>query len=160
MSQSTPHPDTVIAYQGAPGANSDLACRQVFPEMTSLPCVSFEDAFAAVTEGRAKLAMIPVENSVAGRVADIHHLLPRGGLHMLDQVQALGAAVDQLHFRQAFALGEGPLALQRLDAAHAEALVGPQHIADAEHHDRAGRQGRGGVTRGVAGRFRRVACHG
>lgn len=85
MSQPTPHPDTVIAYQGAPGANSDLACRQVFPEMTSLPCVSFEDAFAAVTEGRAKLAMIPVENSVAGRVADIHHLLPRGGLHIIGE---------------------------------------------------------------------------
>ncbi len=76
---------TTIAYQGAPGANSDLACRSVFPEMTSLPCASFEDAFAAVHEGRARLAMIPVENSVAGRVADIHHLLPRGGLHIIGE---------------------------------------------------------------------------
>lgn len=82
---TAPHPDTTIAYQGAPGANSDLACRHVFPDMTPLPCVAFEDAFAAVTEGRARLAMIPVENSVAGRVADIHHLLPRGGLHIIGE---------------------------------------------------------------------------
>ncbi len=74
-----------IAYQGAPGANSDLACRSVFPAMAPLPCASFEDAFAAVHEGRARLAMIPVENSVAGRVADIHHLLPQGGLHIIGE---------------------------------------------------------------------------
>lgn len=78
-------PANTIAYQGAPGANSDLACRSVHPSMTPLPCASFEDAFAAVHEGRARLAMIPVENSVAGRVADIHHLLPRGGLHIVGE---------------------------------------------------------------------------
>ena len=78
-------PTDTIAYQGAPGANSDLACRSVFPAMTPLPCASFEDAFAAVHEGRARLAMIPVENSVAGRVADIHHLLPQGGLHIIGE---------------------------------------------------------------------------
>ncbi|OYQ37918.1 prephenate dehydratase [Niveispirillum lacus] len=78
-------PASTIAYQGAPGANSDLACRSVFPNLVSLPCASFEDAFAAVHEGRAKLAMIPVENSVAGRVADIHHLLPHGGLHIIGE---------------------------------------------------------------------------
>jgi prephenate dehydratase len=75
----------IIAYQGAPGANSDLACRSVFPGLTPLPCASFEDAFAAVHEGRAGLAMIPVENSVAGRVADIHHLLPNGGLYIIGE---------------------------------------------------------------------------
>jgi len=74
-----------IAYQGAPGANSDLACRLVHPEMTPLPCTNFEDAFAAVHDGKARLAMIPVENSVAGRVADIHHLLPNGGLHIIGE---------------------------------------------------------------------------
>lgn len=78
-------PSQTIAYQGAPGANSDLACRSVFPEMTPLPCASFEDAFAAVHGGQARLAMIPVENSVAGRVADIHHLLPNGGLHIIGE---------------------------------------------------------------------------
>jgi prephenate dehydratase len=73
----------VIAFQGVPGAYSDMACRIVYPAMTTLPCVSFEDAFAVVREGQARLAMIPVENSVAGRVADIHNLLPEGGLYIV-----------------------------------------------------------------------------
>jgi prephenate dehydratase len=72
-----------IAYQGEPGANSDLACRQAYPGYTPLPCPTFEDAFAAVRSGRAELAMIPIENSVAGRVADIHHLMPNSRLHIL-----------------------------------------------------------------------------
>ncbi len=74
-----------IAFQGAPGAYSDLACRHVFPEMTTLPCVAFEDAFAAVGEGRAALAMIPIENSLAGRVADVHHLMPDSGLYIIGE---------------------------------------------------------------------------
>ncbi len=72
-----------IAFQGAPGAYSDLACRRVFPAMTTLPCAAFEDAFAAVRGGEAALAMIPIENSVAGRVADIHHLMPDSGLFII-----------------------------------------------------------------------------
>src|ERR1051326_175277 len=78
-----PNPDQTIAFQGAPGAYSDLACRRVFPAMTTLPCAAFEDAFAAVREGRAALAMMPIENSVAGRVADIHHLMPDSGLFII-----------------------------------------------------------------------------
>ena len=78
-------PAQTIAFQGAPGAYSDLACRRVFPAMTTLPCAAFEDAIAAVREGRAALAMLPVENSVAGRVADIHHLLPDSGLHIIGE---------------------------------------------------------------------------
>jgi prephenate dehydratase len=74
-----------IAYQGEPGANSDAACRAVFPELEPLPCQTFEDAFDAVESGRAELAMIPVENSIAGRVADIHHLLPESGLHIVGE---------------------------------------------------------------------------
>lgn len=72
-----------IAYQGEPGANSDIACRDAYPHLTPLPCASFEDAFAAVTDGSAALAMIPIENSIAGRVADIHHFLPHSGLHIV-----------------------------------------------------------------------------
>lgn len=79
-----PHSNT-IAFQGFSGAYSDLSCRTVFPAMTTLPCPAFEDAFAAVRDGRAALAMIPVENSVAGRVADIHHLLPDGGLYIIGE---------------------------------------------------------------------------
>jgi prephenate dehydratase len=78
-------PNRTIAFQGAPGAYSDLACRSVRPEMNTLPCRSFEDAFAAVRDGRAALAMIPIENSVAGRVADIHHLLPDSGLQIIGE---------------------------------------------------------------------------
>src|SRR5438067_10183562 len=74
-----------IAVQGQPGAYSDLACRHVFPQMTTLPCPAFEDAFAAVRDGAAGLAMIPIENSVAGRVADIHHLMPDSGLYIIGE---------------------------------------------------------------------------
>jgi len=78
-------PIQTIAFQGEPGAYSDLACRQVFPAWTTLPCAAFEDAFAAVREGRAELGMIPIENSVAGRVADIHHLMPDSGLFIIGE---------------------------------------------------------------------------
>lgn len=72
-----------IAFQGEPGAYSDLACRAAAPEHETLPCPSFEDVFAAVQNNQADLAMIPVENSVAGRVADVHHLLPNGDLSII-----------------------------------------------------------------------------
>jgi prephenate dehydratase len=72
-----------IAFQGEPGANSDASCAEMFPALESLPCPTFEDAFDAVTSGLADLAMIPVENSIAGRVADIHLLLPDSGLYIV-----------------------------------------------------------------------------
>jgi prephenate dehydratase len=72
-----------IAYQGEPGANSHIACREAYRGMEPLPCPTFEDAFAAVRSGRAALAMIPIDNSVAGRVADIHHLMPASRLHIV-----------------------------------------------------------------------------
>jgi prephenate dehydratase len=78
-------PAQTISFQGAFGAYSDLACRRVFPDMATLPCNQFEDAFGALREGRARLAMIPIENSVAGRVADIHHLMPDSGLHIVGE---------------------------------------------------------------------------
>ena len=72
-----------IVFQGLAGAYSHLACREAYPHMEPSPCVSFEAAFEAVENGEAALAMIPIENSVAGRVADIHHLLPDSGLHIV-----------------------------------------------------------------------------
>ena len=72
-----------IAFQGEPGANSHIACNEAYPAYEPLPCPTFEDAFAAVRSGRAALGMIPIDNSVAGRVADIHHLMPQSGLHIL-----------------------------------------------------------------------------
>ncbi len=77
--------EKTIAFQGAMGAYSDLACRAVYPDWRTLPCHTFEDTFAAVTGGRAELAMIPIDNTVAGRVADIHHLLPASGLHIIGE---------------------------------------------------------------------------
>jgi prephenate dehydratase len=72
-----------IAFQGEPGANSDTASRDMYPTMEPLPCPTFEDAFNAVETGKADLAMIPIENTIAGRVADIHHLLPESRLHIV-----------------------------------------------------------------------------
>ncbi|MBR72550.1 MAG: prephenate dehydratase [Rhodospirillaceae bacterium] len=74
---------STVAFQGVAGAYSDLACREAFPENTTLPCPTFADTFAAVEEQKAKWAMIPIENSVAGRVADIHQMLPHSGLHFV-----------------------------------------------------------------------------
>ena len=78
-------PANTIAFQGQPGAYSDLACREVYPDLTTLPCGSFEEAMAAVRMRKARLAMLPIENSVAGRVADIHHLMPDSGLHIIGE---------------------------------------------------------------------------
>ena len=72
-----------IAYQGEPGANSHAVCKQHYPDWEAVPCASFEDVFAAVVGGEAELAMIPIDNSIAGRVADIHHFLPDSDLHII-----------------------------------------------------------------------------
>ena len=74
-----------IAYQGEPGANSHIACVENFEGCEPLPCATFEDAFAALRDGAADLAMIPIENSIAGRVADIHNLLPASNLHIIGE---------------------------------------------------------------------------
>ncbi|MBV8457533.1 MAG: prephenate dehydratase [Acetobacteraceae bacterium] len=75
----------MIAFQGLPGAYSDLACRTAFPGSETLPSVSFEAAIEAVRDGVAELAMLPCENSLAGRVPDMHHLLPESGLHIIGE---------------------------------------------------------------------------
>jgi prephenate dehydratase len=75
----------VIAFQGERGANSEIACNEVYPGWEALPCPTFEDAFASLADGTADLAMIPIENSIAGRVADIHHLLPSSNFHIIGE---------------------------------------------------------------------------
>jgi prephenate dehydratase len=94
-----------IAYQGEPGANSHQVCRQHYPDWDTLPCASFEDVFAAVVAEEADLAMIPIDNSIAGRVADIHHFLPDSGLHIVAEhflrirfhlMGVAGATLDQV----------------------------------------------------------------
>ncbi|MFN3857303.1 MAG: prephenate dehydratase [Caulobacter sp.] len=74
-----------IAFQGAPGANSHEACRDYFPGYEAAPYATFEEAFEAVSGGVCELGMIPVENSIAGRVADVHHLLPSSGLKIIGE---------------------------------------------------------------------------
>ncbi|MFQ6018664.1 MAG: prephenate dehydratase [Kiloniellaceae bacterium] len=108
-------PSDAIAFQGVHGAYSDMACRAVFPERSTLPCPSFEDTFAAVRERAAGRAMIPIENSSAGRVADIHHLLPESGLHIIGE-----------HFQkvnhQLLAVEGATLEATRLVHSHVQAL--------------------------------------
>ncbi len=132
----------VIAFQGAAGAYSDMACRAVHPEMTTLPCDTFEDTFAAVRDGQAALAMIPIENSSSGRVADIHHLLPDSGLHIiaehfqvvhhqllaaegasLDTVKTVRSHVQALSQCREFTRAHGLKAVAHVDTAGAAAEV-------------------------------------
>ncbi len=105
----------VISYQGEPGANSHIACLDVYPDWEPLPCASFEDAFAAIIDGTADLGMIPIENSIAGRVADIHHFLPQAGLHII------GEYFLPIHF-QLLALPEADLSTIRSVYSHVHAL--------------------------------------
>ena len=105
----------VISFQGEPGANSHIACSEMYPGWEVLPCPTFEDAFAAVSEGQAGLAMIPIENSIAGRVADIHHLLPTSGLHIV------GEHFLPIHF-QLMALPEADLGTIKSVYSHVHAL--------------------------------------
>ncbi|WP_264478411.1 prephenate dehydratase [Microvirga rosea] len=105
----------IISFQGEPGANSHIACEEVYPDWTVLPCPTFEDAFAAVNEGQAGLGMIPIENSIAGRVADIHHLLPTSGLHIV------GEHFLPIHF-QLMSLPEADLGTIKSVHSHVHAL--------------------------------------
>ncbi|GAB4145709.1 MAG: prephenate dehydratase [Sphingomonadales bacterium] len=126
----------LIAFQGAPGAYSHLACRQAYPKMTPLPCTSFEDAFEAVEKGQAALAMIPIENSQAGRVADIHLLIPHTELRIVGE-----------HFQRVqhclLGLPGAPLAGIAAAYSHAQALgqcrlyLRHHGIAPRLHHDTA-----------------------
>lgn len=78
-------PENTVAYAGIPGANSDLACRGLHPYMESLGLPNFEDVFEAVATGTARYGVVPIENSQAGRVAEIHNLLPSTNLHIVGE---------------------------------------------------------------------------
>ena len=105
-----------IAYQGEPGAFSELACITFAPEFDPVPCATFERAFEAVAAGRAERAMLPIENSLAGRVSDIHHLLPEAGLHIVAEhflpvehhlMARPGAAIDDIKVVRSHAMALG-----------------------------------------------------
>ncbi len=118
----------VISFQGERGANSDMACAQARPGWVTLPCPTFEDAFAAVSDGAAGLAMIAIENSLAGRVADIHHLLPTSGLSIVGEyfmpihfhlMAPKGAKLEDIKFvhSHVHALGQCRKIVKQLKAA-------------------------------------------
>jgi prephenate dehydratase len=103
-----------ISFQGVPGAYSDLACRVAYPNMATLPCESFEAVLDAVREGRADLAMLPCENSLAGRVSDAHHLLPESGLYVIG---------EHFHRVEHCLLGVPGAALSDLKRAHSHTVA-------------------------------------
>jgi prephenate dehydratase len=130
-----------IAFQGEPGANSDLACRKAYRDHEPLPCPTFEDVFAVVRSGSADLAMIPIDNSVAGRVADIHHLMPESGLHIVaeyflpvqHQLMALkGASLKTVKTVESHvhALGQCRNIIRKL---HLKAVVAADTAGSARH---------------------------
>lgn len=105
-----------IVYQGESGANSHIACKDVYPDYEPVPCATFEDCFSALETGAADLGMIPIENSLAGRVADIHHLLPGSSMHIIGEyflpihfnlVAPKGATLDGLKTVQSHVVALG-----------------------------------------------------
>jgi prephenate dehydratase len=119
-----------IAFQGEPGAYSHQACHDARPQFTALPCATFEDVIAAVRDGAAEQAMLPVENSTYGRVADIHRLLPESGLHVVDE------AFVRVHINL---LGVPGASLSDIREAHSHLVLLPQCAGFLREHDIKGR---------------------
>ncbi len=119
-----------IAFQGEPGAYSHEACRNARPTMEALPCRTFEDVIEAVKSGAADLAMLPVENSTYGRVADIHRLLPHSGLHIIDE------AFVRVHINLLAVPGA---TLNDVTEAHSHLVLLPQCAGFLKQHNIRGR---------------------
>src|SRR6266568_689117 len=138
-----------IVFQGEPGANSHIACHQAYPDYQAVPCPTFEDAFAAVETGEAALGMIPIENSVAGRVADIHHLMPTSGLHIVAEwflpirhqlMAPKGAKLDDIRSVESHVKALGRFATNGINMTKLESYMiegnffATQFYADVEGH--------------------------
>ena len=119
-----------IAFQGEPGAYSHEACRNARPDMDALPCRTFEDVIESVRSGEADLAMLPVENTTYGRVADIHRLLPHSGLHIIDE------AFVRVHINL---LGVPGATLEDITEAHSHLVLLPQCAGFLKQHGIRGR---------------------
>ena len=113
IEEAAAHPSRAVAFQGAPGANSHIAALQAFPDGLPLPCFDFADAIDAVRDGRADCAIIPIENSLHGRVADMHFLLPESGLAIT------GEHFLPIHYAL---MGTGPIEGVREAMSHPQAL--------------------------------------
>ena len=132
-----------LAFQGAPGANSDLAAREYDPDALPLPCYAFEDAIDAVREGRVDRAIIPIENSLHGRVADIHFLLPESGLSIVGEhflriryglmSRDLGPVTRAMSHEQALGQCRKWLRANRVDpVAHSDTAGAAAWVADSD----------------------------
>ncbi|WP_424831595.1 prephenate dehydratase [Ruegeria sp.] len=119
-----------IAFQGEPGAYSHEACRNARPDMDALPCRTFEDVIESVRSGEADLAMLPVENTTYGRVADIHRLLPHSGLHIIDE------AFVRVHINLLAVPGA---TLDDITEAHSHLVLLPQCAQFLKEHNIRGR---------------------
>ncbi|MEM1006523.1 MAG: prephenate dehydratase [Pseudomonadota bacterium] len=119
-----------IAFQGEPGAYSHEACRTARPDLEAMPCRTFEDVIESVRSGAAELAMLPVENTTYGRVADIHRLLPHSGLHIIDE------AFVRVHINL---LGVPGARLEDIAEAHSHLVLLPQCAGFLRDHDIRGR---------------------
>ena len=152
-------PERRIAFQGDLGAFSHEACAEVFPEMVPTPCPTFEDAIATVRRGEANLAMLPVENSIYGRVADIHHLLPESGLYLIREhflpirMQLLGLPGTALAaVKTAESLNVALGQVRRFLREHSiVAVPGPDTAGSARAVAEAGDPGRAAVASRLAG---------
>ncbi|MEG3148929.1 prephenate dehydratase [Sphingomonas sp. ZT3P38] len=118
IAEAAAHPDRAVAFQGAPGANSHIAALQAFPDCLPLPCFDFADAIDAVRDGKADCAVIPIENSLHGRVADMHFLLPESGLTIT------GEHFLPIHYAL---MGTGPIEGVREATSHPQALGQCRH---------------------------------
>lgn len=147
-----------IVFQGEPGANSHIACREVYPDFEAIPCATFEDCFAEIESEHADLGMIPIENSIAGRVADIHHLLPQSNLNIIGefflpirhQLMAVkGTTLGDLRTVQSHpqALGQCRGTLRDLGL---RAVVGADTAGSAREIAQAGDRGRGAIASRLA----------
>ena len=114
-----------ISFQGEPGAYSHQACREARPEHEPLPCATFDEAIEAVRSGEAELGMIAVENSTYGRVADVHHLLPNSGLHIV------GEAFVRVHVNL---LGVPGARLEDVREANGHVVILPQAAGYLKTH--------------------------
>ena len=123
-----------IGFQGEPGAYSHLACLEAYPDMEPVPNESFEDAFNAVESGHVDLGMIPIENTLGGRVADIHHLLPESNLHIVDEhfqpVQHHLLAVNGASLDTIERVESHPQGLAQCRRLIRELGLKPVHVAD------------------------------
>jgi prephenate dehydratase len=148
-----------IVYQGEPGANSDIIAREAYPDHDPVACATFEDAFLAVSGGKADLAMIPVENSVAGRVADIHHLMPTSGLHIIAEhflrishqlLGVKGAKLEDLKSVQShvMALGQCRNLIRKLGL---KAVIGADTAGSARQIAELGDKSRAAIASSLAG---------